>query len=381
VTLVEADGQFDGELRPAGGLDAEALGKVPAKRGVVLLTGQGGRPVALLAGANLRARLSGRGGQNRSEESKTRLPDLSEVTRGIFWKLSSSRFQTDLDYLRIAAGAFPRTYPKLLAWKPAWFIAIDPGAPLGFFQKIRGRFVEGQRYFGPFPGGKWADRFIAVVEDLFGLCRDRAGLAEAPHGRPCAYGEMGRCLRVCDGTVPIEVYRQALDRAIEFLAGRRRLAEELTASMESAARALRFEEAAAIKTRLDRLAELDGPAYEHVRPLEEFNYLIVQRGGRREVRFFLSAKGQLVEGGSMAYPLKAEQVSAALEAMARLSATGQPIDELGRWRLSLVAQYLFSGQDGKGLLVHWSPALRPADFAASIDQAAGELRVRPGRRR
>ena len=380
--MAEGTGYFDGELEAAGGLDEETLGKVPAKRGVVLLTGEGGRPVALLAGANLRARLGGRLGDRRDEQGKTRLPDLRQVTRTIFWKLSSSHFQTDLHYLQLAVESYPRTYPKLLAWRPAWFIRIDPSVRLPSFQKSRAEFAQGRRYFGPFPSGKSAGRFVAVVEDSFRLCRETSCLAQAPHGRPCAYAEMDRCLRVCDGTVSLQTYRQAVGRAIDFVAGERRaMGEELTAAMESAAKALRFEEAGAIKVRLDRLAELDGLAYRHVRPLEAFNYLVVQRGGRRQAKLFLSAKGRLVEAGSLEYPLKMDQVSAALGAMARLSANDEPIDEVGRWRLSLVAHYLFSGADRKGLLVRWSGALTPDDFADRIDEAEDELRLRPAGRR
>lgn len=382
-------GMFDGRLDVQPPLDEGQLAAVPARRGVFLLSSDGDYPVLLATAANLRARLGGRL-EHPDPAQRSRAADLRTITRTVRWKLAGSHFEADWRYLELARRIWPRSYASLLSWRPAWMVHVDLGADFPHLTATRDPPGPPGQFVGPFQSRSSAERFIETVQDAFDLCRDAAGLRRSPRGPRCAYGQMGRCMCPCDGTVSMAAYRSAMAQAAEFAAGRlwgpqspsmglggpdpqrQRLLER----MESAARELRFEVAAATKTRLDRLAELDGPAYRHVGPLEAFRFIVVQRSGtRRKLNVFLVNGGAIAEAGQIDFPPMADQAGAVLSAMSRHAAAGSagpgpqqagPADAADRWRIGLVARYLFSSDARRGLMLRWRAEMTADEFLAGV---------------
>src|SRR5947209_3394062 len=107
---------------------------------------------------------------------------------------------------------------------------------------------------GPLRGRDAARDLIDQLNSLFGLrhCGRRLKLRE----HPSIYGQMGRCVSPCLGDLDPNAYRRRLDEAVAAItgpAGGERLLARLRASMEEASGEQRYEHAAAVRRRHERL--------------------------------------------------------------------------------------------------------------------------------
>jgi len=379
--MAEWNKSFDEQLAVEPPLTDEQLARIPAKRGVFALLAEQDRPVVILTAADMRARLRNRLAEPL-DRRRRKTVDLREITRTVVWKLTTSHFETDLAFLEASRRMWPDSYAELLAWKPPWLVHVDVEAEYPHFFRTRDPAAAG-RAFGPFPDGRSATHFVAAIQEVFDLCRDYSCLRQSPDAAPCAYAQMGRCLSPCDGTISMEAYRQVVAEAASFAAGRReRLRRELSRRMSQASADLRFEKAAAIKARIQRLAEFDKHAYRFVRPLGEFHYILVQSGGSaRKLKVFLASRCLLRSAGTLDYPPRPARLRACLERMSALAARPVACGRLESLRMGLVANYLFSSPGRRGLIVHWHGALTADDLAESIEAARDDLKVSPPRPR
>ena len=367
---------FDGRIEVSPPVDQSQLQAVPARRGVVLLAADGDKPVILLSATNIRARTAARL-RDPQEDHRTKLPDLQTVTQTISWKLAHSHFEMNLQYLEIARAIWPEQYTAMVAWKPAWFVHVEPKGEFPVFVRTRDVFAQEGRYFGPFGDGRSAGRFIDALVDAFDLCRDPQCLRKSPNAQRCAYAQMGRCLAPCDGTIAMSEYRQIVAEAAEFAAGNREeLRARLESSMKAAAGELQFERATGFRSRIERLAEFDRPACRFVAPAGKFRFIFLQSGPtRRKISVFLVDGGTVCSSAVLAYPLKDEQLAAAIASMRRLLANPQPIDQPGRWRMGLVAQCMFASGTRAGLAVRWRDDITTARLAGLIQSDPSRLRL------
>jgi hypothetical protein len=364
---------FD-EVVELGGPEAPGqVQRVPARRGVLAMLAADGRPILLLTAADMRSRLLGRLRGHEQDQPRTRMPDLKAVTARVGWRLASSAFQADLCFLELARRFWPDDYPRLLAWKGPRMVHADLEQAFGRLVRTDSLEAPGV-YLGPFEIAASADRFVEVLIDAFDLCRNHRILTRAPRGEPCVYGELGRCLRACDGTVPMDQYRQALAQAVAYAAGPREAARaRLQQRMKQSAGELQFERAAALKQRLDRLAELEAPFFGHVGTLERFRYILIPPTPRKtRAKSFLAASHVCVMGPEMAYPLVEAQLAELLQRMGQLDrqAVSAPPD---RWLMGLVSHYLYSSPARSGLILRWQEGMTGADLGQRIEARAPHL--------
>ncbi len=197
-----------------------------------------------------------------------------------------------------------------------------------------------------------------------------------------------RCLPLCDGTVDLKRYLQAIDQAVEFASGRRDiLADKLRGEMTRAAGELAFEQAAAIKARLKRLDEFEKPAFKYVRPVEEFKFLAVQPGaGKRRVRVFAINGGSIPAAASLRYPFVTNpddapdkyagtELDAVVNQMKIIAASQPRADDASALRMGLISRYIFSGPKRRGLIVRWFDSMAPGWLAARIRVVAEDLNL------
>jgi DNA polymerase-3 subunit epsilon len=126
---------------------------------------------------------------------------------------------------------------------------------------------------GPIRGRHAAVELLEQLNSLFGLRHCGRGLPRRDH--PSAYGQMGRCLSPCLGDLDPNLYRRRLDAALALFTGTGDGADALLAHIHAEMRAAsdeqRYERAAWLRRRHERLRDLlgrlDGAlAATHARP-------------------------------------------------------------------------------------------------------------------
>lgn len=372
------EAMFDDSRPVAGVLSDQTLAEIPARRGVVLLTAADDQPILLMTAGDMRSRLRNRLAEP-AEEGASRRADLREITERVYWRRTCSHFETDLHCLMIARAVYPDSFPDYVSTQPAWFVTIDAQAAPPVLSATR-RTDPGGVCLGPFASKRAAEGFIADLVDGFDLCRCQHILRQAPRGPACAYKQMGRCLAPCDGSGSMDAYRRRVEQAAAFAAGRRDdVRRDLAEQMSAAAGKLQFEVAAGLKSRLDRLAELDSPRYALAAPIEQLRYLSVQRGaGVGRARVFVCDRGRLEPGADVAFPPEPGQMQAVLEAAAPAGDRPGPCDRFG---LGLMASYLFAGANKRGFWVRLDEIAGPAALGEAIEGAAEALGLRASRRK
>jgi excinuclease ABC subunit C len=112
------------------------------------------------------------------------------------------------------------------------------------------------RLFGPYPDSRAVRATLHQLHKLFRIrgCKDTFF---ANRTRPCLEHQIGRCSGPCVGLISREDYQRDIEAVAMVLEGKSsELAARLSAQMEDAAAALRFERAAALRDQLAALAQL-----------------------------------------------------------------------------------------------------------------------------
>jgi len=119
------------------------------------------------------------------------------------------------------------------------------------------RRAKGQ-YFGPFAGAGAVRKTLTALQKLF-LLRSCTDSFFANRTRPCLLHQIKRCSAPCVERISKEAYRELVDDAEAYLAGRStKVQEKLGAQMQAAAEAMDFELAAMFRDRLRALTFIQG---------------------------------------------------------------------------------------------------------------------------
>ena len=123
-------------------------------------------------------------------------------------------------------------------------------------KKHRGAKKEKGAFYGPFASAGAVNRTLNQLQRVF-LLRDCSNSQFENRTRPCLQYQIKRCSAPCVGKISAEEYRQTVDDAQKFLAGKTtgiqtRLAAEMTAASEE----MEFERAAALRDRIKALTQV-----------------------------------------------------------------------------------------------------------------------------
>ena len=235
--------------RPAGPLSAEFLATVSHGPGVYQMLGRT-RVLYVGKARDLRKRLSQYAHFNGPAHAKTAVM-LSHVQR-----VETILTTTEKEALILEASLIKQHRPRynviLRDDKNYPLIKVTTREEWPRVVVTRRRLRDGNRYFGPYASSTAMRSTLQMLYNQFPL---RCCKTVRERSRPCLNFQMGRCLAPCAGRVDAADYQRMVRDVLLILEGRTdQVVGELTAKMEQAAEALRFEQAAVYRDQIRALA-------------------------------------------------------------------------------------------------------------------------------
>jgi excinuclease ABC subunit C len=285
--------------------DAEAFAQLPAAPGVFLLRAHD--PAAepyVSKSANLRRRVQR---LLAPPESQSKRLNLRERCGAIEFTATGSDFENVLLLYRVVKQVFPETYTKRLRLNhaPAIRIHWENEYPRAYvtrkLQGLSGKRAEGfspgtrSVYYGPFQSRAIADKFLNDALDLFQSRRCNFDLAPDPAFPGCVYSEMKMCLAPCFKGCTDEQYVDEMRRVQRFLdTCGQSLVAELAAERDQASADLKFEDAAHLHARIEKVHGVVRGCDDIIRRLDQLDVLILQPSTEPDsIALFRFAHGQL----------------------------------------------------------------------------------------
>jgi excinuclease ABC subunit C len=163
-----------------------------------------------------------------------------------------------------------KSYPYIV-------VSHDKFPRLGFF---RGSTDKRADYFGPFPSSTAVRESVHLLQKMFRL-RTCENSVFSNRSRPCLLFQIKRCSGPCVDLIAPEAYAQDVQMASLFLQGRQQeVMGRLTASMEQAAAALAFEQAAVYRDQIQSLRHVQDKQYVESNRGEDVDIVAaVEEGG------------------------------------------------------------------------------------------------------
>ena len=168
---------------------------------------------------------------------------------------------------------------------PYILVTADPKAPQ--ITKHRGARNRKGDYFGPFASVWAVNRTLNALQRAF-LLRSCSDSYYDNRTRPCLLYQIKRCSGPCTGEVTGEGYRELVDEARDFLAGKSRAVKDrLAAEMTTAAEAMEFERAARLRDRIAALSAVQGQQGINPRSVEEADvFAVADEAGQFAIEVF-----------------------------------------------------------------------------------------------
>lgn len=370
------------------------LQPLPNSPAVYLLCDGDGRPVLLATSQALRAAVRSRlhapsrGRPRPGPELSTAAEaagarrrlraraDLAEIVRELRWRPVSCALEARWWYYRLARLLYPRQYPRMLAFGPAWFLHVDWGAAVPELRVTQQIWTIPGQFVGPWPAQAACQQALETLWDLFDLCRYPEQVRRAPAGKRCSYADMGRCDAPCDGSVPLAPYITRVQAAWRFAGGA--VPEWLQAArerMQAAAAALAFERAALIRQQIASAQRWRDRWLGRVRPDAEMNWLLVLPVVRRRAWKLLACRLGAMDDGPVVADREVPQRAVAWAAerqRAPLEATDPLVRMEQTW---LLAGWLGSRDAASAVVQPLDDPLWPESLTRAL------AAVREGRRR
>ena len=257
---------------------AEIFEQLPASPAVFLLRGDSGEPYVSKS-SNLKRRLTRLLGE--PEEGSKRL-NLRQQCRRIEFASTGSDFESGFLLYRVLRQEFPKSYrDKIkLRFAPLIKLNLENPYPRAYLTRRIGNLRSPSLYFGPFPSRAAAEKFLNDSLDFFKMRRCDFDLNPDPAFPGCIYSEMKMCLAPCFKGCTDEEYSAEVSHVRTYLeTSGRSLVRQISAERDRASEGLKFEEAAALHTRLEKVKSLLGATSlaELVRPISQLSGVIVQR--------------------------------------------------------------------------------------------------------
>lgn len=375
---------------PLSTLRAHVRAHAENRPGVYRMIGPAGQTLYVGKSVHVRTRLLSYF-RARPGEKAWRL--MRDTTR-IIWDHIPDEFGALLRELRLIQRHTPAYNVRHKGPRSVAFIKIT--ADLAPRLAVVRRPVEDRsEYFGPLPRSTRLREAVTDLAHLLGI-RDcpsstpmhfadqldvfgsaGGGLGAFGRAPKCIRAELGGCSAPCAGHVSAADYRRQIDRARAFFGGREDgVLEPLHAAMHEAAAAARFEYAAVLRDRLDRLEWLRDHVALFEHEIQSLNFVYRPRPRLGRGRLYVVRQGRVCD--HLWWPTTNEQRRRARQRIRAHFTSTAP--DPSRWTSSAAAEALFVA---RWFRLHPDEHRRtraPEWFRATRRPSAGSSRTRRGAR-
>ncbi|MGB9233124.1 MAG: hypothetical protein WCC04_01835 [Terriglobales bacterium] len=285
-------------------------------------------------------------------EERTKRLNLRDRVRSVEYSLTGSDFESGFLLYRVLRSTFAKTYIKRLRLRfaPLIKLHLENEYPRASVTTRIARLAGKNIYYGPFPSRLAAEKFMSDALDFFKMRRCTDDLHPDPKFPGCVYSEMKMCLAPCFKGCTDGEYRTEVVRVEDFLNTRgESLKRQIAAERDRASESLAFEEAAALHTRLEKLAPVLQQMPEAVQRLDQMRALIVQQSAAPEtVTLFRVDTGAIA--GPLIFPISGAEHTKTQSMEARIQAAladfdaAQPPSALERMEhLAILKRWCYRG--------------------------------------
>jgi excinuclease ABC subunit C len=281
----------------------EKVATLPTTPGCYLMRDKAGVIMYVGKAVNLRARV-------RSYFTKSDPRAFVQILDDILGDLEVLLTHTEKEALLLENELIKKHQPRFNVMlrddKNFISLRLDVKQPYPRLEVVRKVKRDGARYFGPYSSATAIRETLRVVNRYFRLrtCPDSV---MQNRRRPCLQYQIKRCPGPCVLEVPKDEYARAAEDVTLFLSGR---ADELTVQvrdrMKSAAKALRFEEAAQLRDQLGAIERsLEKQRAVSVDQVDQDAFGLHREGPLLVVTVLFVRQGRL--GGGRHFPFKGQE--------------------------------------------------------------------------
>jgi excinuclease ABC subunit C len=273
------------------------LATLPTRAGVYLLRDKGGKVIYVGKAKSLRSRVRSyfRGGDGRSQVAF--LVDRAATFETL---VTANEKEALILENNLIKQYKPRYNIRLKDDKSYVSVKIDEHHAWPRLIVTRKITRDGSRYLGPFSSAWSVRETLDTIRKIFPL-RNCSDTVFRNRSRPCIEHQIKRCPGPCVLEVDAAEYRRNLAQTVDLLEGRnQQLVRTLTARMEAAADALRFEEAGRLRDQLraiDTTVQRQQAVAHWGRDQDVFG--LYREGGFVEIQVLFVRAGKLT--GNQAY--------------------------------------------------------------------------------
>jgi len=305
------------EIPSENSLAAAKARSFPQTPGVYLMKDAAGRVIYVGKAKNLRARAGSYFLKAAAEDPRT--SGLVKEICDIDYLDAESEVDALLMEARLVKDILPKYNRDLRDDKTFPYLEIHVREEFPRVEITRQPKERGSKLYGPFANVRGLRGALQILQKVFKFRTCSLDIHEGDERwrwfRPCLLASIAQCTAPCNFRIAKEQYRKDIHRLMQFLEGKKqRLLEEMRHDMQTAAKELRFEEAARLRDEihlletLDQRGELDKHAQPEVFPIDPKKGL----AGLQKI-LHLQQRPRTIEGVDIAHTAGAETVASLVQ--------------------------------------------------------------------